>query len=144
MPPARRAATCCVPLAVLLAAVLGVASCGSSSPSGFQLISASYTKTVGIQSARVAITTVLNEKGSGSALSSTITSSGVIDFATRAFDLTVNAPQGGPEEVRSTGGVLYVEVPAAARAQVPGNKPWVSVNLAALAQAATGQTLASL
>lgn len=47
----------------------------------------------------------------------------------------MNPPSGGSITVLRTGGTEYVQVPAAERNQIPGRKPWVSVNLNKVSQA---------
>jgi hypothetical protein len=58
-----------------------------------------------------------------------------VDFAGGSFNASMNPPSGGSITVLRTGGTEYVQVPAAERNQIPGRKPWVSVNLNKVSQA---------
>lgn len=73
-----------------------------------------------------------------------VTGSGQTDFATRAYKLSINSPAGGSITALQTGGMEYVQVPAAERSQIPGHKPWVSINLNQVSQAKLGASMSQL
>jgi hypothetical protein len=81
---------------------------------------------------------------SGSSQSATITGSGQVDFATKAFTISVNAPSGGTIKILLVNGTEYLQVPAAARSQIPGHKAWVSVNLNKVSQAKLGASFSQV
>ncbi len=141
-----------------LLGALAVAGCGSSgtstsaapstlksAPTALHAVEAAYTTTIDTKTAKFALTENVDAKSSsGSKVSQTVTASGAGDFATNAFEVTVNASSGGSVEVLETGGVAYVQIPPASRASVPGNKPWVSVNLNQVDQATLGRSFSQL
>ncbi len=141
-----------------LLGALAVAGCGSSgthtsaptsspksAPTALHAVEAAYTTTIDTKTVKFALTENVDAKSSsGSKISQTVTASGAGDFATNAFQVTVNASSGGSVEVLETGGVAYVQVPPASRASVPGNKPWVSVNLNQVDQATLGRSFSQI
>jgi hypothetical protein len=68
---------------------------------------------------------------------------GVTDFATHALDFTMGIA-GQQLEMRELGGELYAKLPASLAGHVPGNKPWLAINLNSLTKSATGSTLSQL
>lgn len=80
----------------------------------------------------------------GSSQSATLTGSGQVDFTAKAFTVSVNAPSGGTIKILLVNGIEYLQVPAAARSQIPGHKPWVSVNLNKVTQARLGASFSQL
>jgi len=88
-----------------------------------------YTTTLKAKTADITFTeSIKSASTSGSNETVTVTGTGMVDLANKGFELHVNAPSGGSEVVLETGGVEYVQIPPASQSQVPGNKPWVSVN----------------
>ena len=128
-----------------------LAACGSSGPSATskmdptRTVLAAYRATVGAKTATVTLTEATSSSSSGgSSASSTVTGSGAIDFSNNAFELRLNAPSGGTQQEIEIGAIAYVEVPAADLSQVPGQKPWISVNLSQVDQAKVGKTFSQL
>jgi len=143
--------------AVLVAA--GTAGCGSgggshsggSRPaaggpaSAVRVVQAAYTASTSQKTATFRLEETISATSSaGSAENVTITGSGQADFAARAFRVSMNSPSGGAVTVLQAGGTEYVQVPAAQRNQVPGRKPWVSVNLNKVSQARLGASFSQL
>jgi hypothetical protein len=108
-------------------------------------VQAAYTATSNTRTATYRLeATVQAKSAAGSSQSATITGSGQVDFATRAFTVSLNAPSGGTITILQVNGTEYLQVPAAARNQIPGHKPWVSVNLNKISQAKLGRSFAQL
>ena len=106
---------------------------------------AAYRTTVGNKTAMLSFTEATSSASSGgSSVAATVRGSGVADFSNNAFELQVNAPSGGTQQDIETGGILYAQVPAAEQSQVPGDKPWISVNLNQVDQAKVGKSFAQL
>lgn len=132
--------------------VLAAAACGSSGGSGsgasgssLHAVQTAYQSTLDAKTAKVSFTESTQAHSStGSSQTTTVTGSGVVDFPGHSFQLHVNAPSGGSIDVIETGGVAYTQVPAVARSQVPGHKPWVSVNLNKVSQAKLGASFSQL
>jgi hypothetical protein len=80
----------------------------------------------------------------GSSQRTTITGRGQADFATKAFTLNINAPSGGVIKILLAHGTEYLQVPAAARSQIPGHKAWVSINLNKVSQAKLGASFSQV
>ncbi len=131
---------------------LGAAACGSStatqgSGSGRALhaVETAYTKTLNTKTADVSLTeSVQSESTSGSSEASTVTGTGQLDLTNHAYDLHVNSPSGGSVEVLETGGVEYLQVPPAQQSNVPGNKPWESIDLNQVDEAKLGKSFSQL
>lgn len=126
-------------------------ACGSGASSAgpgitrLAAVNTAYRTTIGAHTASFTLTeTAQSQSSSGSNASATVNGSGAVDFANRAFQLQINAPSGGSEQVLVTGGIGYVQVPPAAQSQVPGNKPWVSINLNEVDQAKAGRSYSQL
>jgi hypothetical protein len=127
---------------------LGAAACGSSGPAVVEplhVVQSAYITTLKAKTANVTFTeSIKSASASGSNETSTVTGSGLVDLSNQGFELHVNAPSGGSEVVLETGGVEYVQVPPASQSQVPGNKPWVSVDLNQVAEAKLGKSFSQL
>lgn len=68
-----------------------------------------------------------------------ITASGVLDFASRAADLTEQLPNNnGTAETRFVNGMLYEHLPSGALQRLSGGKPWISLDLAKMSQQGDG------
>jgi hypothetical protein len=129
-------------------ATAAAAACGShpaagratgSSAAAAQAVRAAYTVTTNTKTATFRLDATIQAKSAGgSSQSATITGRGQVDFATRAFTLSVNAPGSGTIKALLVHGTEYVQVPAAARSQIPGHKAWVSVDLNKVGQAKLG------
>jgi hypothetical protein len=138
-----------VAAATVVVVAFGAAACGSGgttlSVGPAHIVETAYTTTLNAKTAKVAFTESMKATStSGSSDSETITGSGLINLSNNGFQLTVNAPSGGTEEVLETSGVEYIQVPPAARSQVPGNKPWESINLNQLEEAKVGKSFSQL
>jgi hypothetical protein len=108
-------------------------------------VETAYTTTLNAKTAKVAFTeSIKSSSTSGSSESATVTGSGLMNLSNHGFELTVNAPSGGTEEVLETGSVEYIQVPPASRSQVPGNKAWESVNLNQVDEAKVGKSFSQL
>jgi hypothetical protein len=145
-------------IAALVAA--GTAACGSgggSSSGGShsasaaasanpeQAVQTAYTTSSSQKTAAFRLDeTVSAKSSSGSTRNTTITGSGQVDLGTGAFRLSVNPASGGTTTALQSAGMEYVQVPAAQRSQVPGRKPWVSVNLNQVSQAKLGTSFSQL
>jgi hypothetical protein len=115
----------------------------SSQP--LHIVESAYTTTLNAKTAKVAFTeSIKSASTSGSNESENVTGSGLVDLSNQGFELQVNAPSGGTEEVLQTGGVEYIQVPPAAQSQVPGNKPWESINLNQVDEAKLGKSYSQL
>jgi hypothetical protein len=80
----------------------------------------------------------------GSSQAETVTGSGQTDFASRSFKMVISPPTGGSVTVLQAGQTEYIQVPAAERNQIPGHKPWVSIDLNRVSQAKVGASLSQL
>ncbi len=151
-------------------ATLGVVGCASSSSPAAaggpaadrSIMLAAYTHTVGQKTAQISLTETVATNGAaassgaeagmgespavvgGSASSSaTITANGGVDFSGPAADLIMQV-QGKQLEIREIASTIYMHLPAALDQQLPGGKPWVSLDLNAVSQAKLGASLSSL
>lgn len=129
---------------VAMGAAVAVPGAGAATPtSAARAIRSAYGSMRHAQTSDVTFTESRSTAGShGSRASETVTGSGEADFATHSFELTLNSPSGGTEQLIDTGGVLYLKVPPAAASKVPGGRPWVSLDLAQIA-ATKGSTAES-
>jgi hypothetical protein len=136
--------------AALLCSALTLTACGSASTSsspphtqastqpatqvdGATIVAAAYTKTSAAKSARMALSYSVSagKTGSGNTLNEQGTGTGVIDFARKIADLTVNAPTGQSIEERLIGTNAYVKLPpqlASTSPQLKG-KSWLHEQL---------------
>src|SRR5258708_1258839 len=132
----------------------GAAACGShpgpgrataGSAGAVHAVQAAYIATTSAKTATFRFDEVIQAKSSGgSSQNATITGWGQIDFAARAFTASVNAPSGGTIRTVLVNGTEYLQVPAAARSQIPGHKAWVSVNLNKVSQAKLGASFSQV
>jgi hypothetical protein len=108
------------------------------SASAARTVQAAYTATTNTKTANYTLKgTVRSASTGGSAGTQTISGSGQVDFATRAFTGRLNAPSGAITMLQLNG-TEYFQVPAAVRNQIPGHEPWISVNLNKISQAKLG------
>jgi hypothetical protein len=82
--------------------------------------------------------------GGGAAQPAPVTGSGRADFPAQAFTGSVNLPAGGNVRIILVHGTEYIGVPPAVRGQIPGQKPWVSLNLNKVSQAKLGASYSQL
>lgn len=134
------------------AAVAGIAACSSSggptgrsggeaTTHGQATLAAAYTKTSQAGSAKVALFgTVTSQQAS-----IPVSARGVVDFDRKAADVTVKLPNGaGSMELRYLGTTMYLKIPSALAGQVPGDTPWVSIDVAKVTKQATGSSIEAL
>jgi hypothetical protein len=99
------------------------------------LLAASVDKTLAAKNADVA----LNFSGDSAGKEIGFSGTGVIDFVSQKFEMTLNLPAtagiSGTIEERLIGKVLYLKLPAAASA-VTGGKSWVKVDTSSLGSSA--------
>jgi hypothetical protein len=142
--------------AITALATAGAVACSSSSHEGkaqatggsasaTRTVQAAYTATTNAKTASYTLKGTVRPAGAGgSAPTETITGSGQVDFATRAFSGRLTVPSGGAVTILQVNGIEYLQVPAAARSQIPGHKPWISINLNKISQAKLGRSFAQL
>jgi hypothetical protein len=134
--------------AVLALGAAGCSSAGTTQGGGnspLHAVETAYTTTLNAKTADVTFSESVHATStSGSNESETVTGSGQLDLTSNAFNLHVNAPSGGSDEVLETGGVLYIQVPAAQESSVPGNKPWESIDLNQVDEAKLGKSFSQL
>ena len=140
-------------VAVSAGAVVALAGCGSSSSGGspaagtsgaapttsLQAVQSAYASTIGQKSAKLSLVEHLNLDGR----SLTVSGAGMESFADKKFALTTRVA-GQPIVIRELGQVLYEKLPSLASAQLPGGKPWISVDLNTLVKHMTGASLSEL
>ena len=128
---------------------LAVAGCGGATPKlsaptprngSINIVLAAYTHTLAAKSAQV----TLKETVTSGTKSVSVTGSGPVDFNGRAGEFTYDFPTVGAVTMRLISPVIYLELPAKARTEIPGHKPWVSLNLNALYKAKLGTSLSQL
>jgi hypothetical protein len=95
---------------------------------------ATYEKTTDAKTAKVLL--ALRATGAGTPVS--ISGDGVVDFGSRASDLTLTVPSLGTAAIRTVAGVSYIEVPEAFAA-FTGGKPWVKLDPSTLGMVGMGQ-----
>lgn len=96
------------------------------------------------QSARIGINMQV-AVGSGAAKKvTTITGSGITSLTSTRMVLDVTVPKLGVFDLRVAPPMLYLQLPAAARASIPGGKSWVAVNVNGLASSKLGASLPPL
>lgn len=123
----------------------GAAQATGRSASAGHAVLAAYRATANAKTATFRLDeTIQANSSSGSSQSATITGGGQVDFATKAFTASFNAPSGGTVKALLLNGTEYLQVPAAARSQIPGHKAWVSVNLNRVSQAKLGASFSQL
>ena len=93
----------------------------------------------------MALTESIDAKSTGGSHESVgINGSGQLDLSDQSFELHVNAPSGGSEEILEVGGVLYIQVPPGEQASAPGNKAWESIDLNQLDRGKLGGSFSQL
>lgn len=143
--------------AVIAAAGVAVAACGTASPSGsatnpttpsspaaktpIQAIDAAYTSTTSAGTAKLSMDMAM----SGQAMKGQkvdFSGSGVVDFAHKSGDLTMSI-LGMGMEIRYLDNVEYIHTPSGLPGKA-GDKPWMKVDLNELAKANLGASMDQL
>lgn len=143
-----------------VAAALVTAGCGSSSATGHRLSAAASLKRAAYVSAaasgyKLAMTMseTISGLSSGQKLTVNMTANGSFSPASRLGEVTISAQvptssSGGTQslemQVVLDRDTMYMRLPATLTSQIPGGKPWVSMNLAAMGKAAGISGLGSL
>jgi hypothetical protein len=73
-----------------------------------------------------------------------ITGQGSIDFTNNNGALTFSSPTAGSFSTRIINPEVYIQLPAADKAQLPAGKTWLSINLNTVTEAKLGASLAQL
>lgn len=133
-PSAARVGVGAVALTVGLTACGGGGSGEQDNQSGSAAaVRAAYKKTISAETVHVALTGRQQSTQSPSQQQgqrSTLSGQAALDFANDASSTKVNAPgPTGDTETRTIENTLYRKIPKQQRAQVPGKKPWIKINL---------------
>ena len=143
--------------AVIAAAGVAVAACGSASPTGsagnsanpttstaktpIQAIDAAYTSTTSAGTAKLSMDMAINGRAlQGKKID--FSGSGVVDFAHKSGDLNMSI-LGMDMEIRYLDNVEYMHAPAGLLSKA-GGKPWMKVDLNELAKANLGASMDQL
>ena len=140
--PRRRRRLLPVGAAVVALALAGggyAATSGGSAPTtaGVQmspaasitrLVHAAPAKAAAAKSSRMSMSIDTTATG----MSFTMTADGAFDYANGTAQMTMTMPMVGQMAMVMTGDTMYVRMPDKLAGQVPGGKPWVKVDLAAL------------
>ncbi|HEY2175666.1 MAG TPA: hypothetical protein VGH85_17810 [Mycobacteriales bacterium] len=142
-------------------AALAATACSSGSPSqaghpskdtvtggssAAHVVQAAYTKTTASKTAKVSITAGGAQGSSTAGQQVAVTGSGVVNFGSRAADITMKLPTGNQMEIRYLTGAEYLHTtPAAAMSKLTGSdRMWAKLDLNKLLQAKTGKTMQQL
>lgn len=105
-------------------------------PTAVETVRLAYKETAAERTARTAfeVTTTgpLADPAGGQAASTTVSGEGVVDLSGAASSLTVGMAGIGDLQMRQVGNAAYVKLPGEFATQVPGAKPWMRVDLAAI------------
>ncbi|MGD0881349.1 MAG: hypothetical protein ABSB09_07265 [Acidimicrobiales bacterium] len=146
----RRVAVGVLGAAVLLAGCGGAASStGSSSGtastaapgSPAAVVLDAYQRTVADRTADVSLTETVTGGTTGTV---TVNGSGQVDFTTGDAQFTLTVPPVGSITMRLLKPEVYLQLPAAADAGLPGGVSWVSLDLDTVTKSLTGQSLSQL
>lgn len=127
-----------------LVGLVGVAGCGGDGGSGrsgrtegggsaLEVLQVSSERTTEAGSSRIALDVEIPPGLAGSSGSLAIDGEGVVDFAERTSQLTLDVPQAGKLEVRQIDDVIYTKLPEAFVAQ-SGGKAWLKIDGATAAE----------
>jgi hypothetical protein len=112
--------------------------------SATKLIRAAYSQTVAAKTAKVTLTESITQSNS-LPLQVTISGQGSLDFSSSDMTLTFSSPQTpGNYSVLFVSPNLYIQLPAADKAQLPAGKTWLSLNLNTVTEAKLGASLSQL
>ncbi len=125
------------------AAGCGSATHTSASPIGrpSNPVLAAYSSTVNAKTAKVTLHETVT---SGTGQQSGINGSGVVDLRGKKAEFTFTAPQVGTIKELVISPELYLQLPASLRANIPGHKPWISLNVDKLVKTKLGASLSQL
>lgn len=136
-----------------VAVTLAMAGCGSSpnpsaksSGSGTpaNALLAAYQHTMAAKTAKFSLQETVNDSAGGSSSATTINGNGAISLSGDSANITFSLPSGGALQMRLITPNLYLQVPATDRSQVPGQKPWIQLNLDQVSKAKLGASLSQL
>ncbi len=108
-----------------------------------KLLRAAYSQTVDAKTAKVTLTESVTASNS-LPLQVTISGQGSVDFNSGNGTLTLSSPQAGSFSARFISPEVYIQLPAADKAQLPAGKTWISINENTVTEAKLGQSLAQL
>jgi hypothetical protein len=129
-----------------LAVVLSANSAGASlrHESAAKLLRAAYSQTIDAKTAKVTLSESITQSNA-LPLQVTISGAGSVDFDTSNCTLTFSSPQAaGNFSALFVSPNLYVQLPAADKAQLPTGKTWISLNLNTVSEAKLGASLSQL
>jgi hypothetical protein len=121
----------------------GSAGAALKHQSASKLLRAAYSETVDAKTAKVALTETVNQSNS-LPLQVTISGQGSLDFKSGNGTLSFSSPSGGSYSTRIISPEIYMQLPAALKAQLPAGKTWISINLNTVTEAKLGASLAQL
>jgi len=138
--------------AAFVLALTGCSSSGGDGSSGgnsaqaaeqspLQVVQAAYGKSTGAKTAKVALKIDATAPAGGGVTS---TGEGAVDFARKASQLTLKVASGQELETRQIDQIAYLKLPEQLTQQVPGRKPWLKLDLEALAKSQLGTSLSQL
>jgi hypothetical protein len=110
--------------------------------SATKLVRAAYTQTIDAKTAKVALTETIDQNTLP--LQTTIVGQGSVEFGTGNGALTFSSSRTGSFSDRFISPNLFIELPAADKAQLPAGKTWISLNLNTVVEAKLGASLAQL
>lgn len=151
---------------LLVVAAVMAAACGSSGgdgsfaeqeeptePTPIEAVQVAYRTTTEAKTAKVAFETTISglpvgpngAKAPGQTADGSLRmiGEGVVDFENQAGSTTMQGPL-GEVEVRTIGGTAYQRMPEAFRAQMPGQKPWIRMDLDEMMREQYGASLSEL
>lgn len=110
------------------------------------VVQAAYTKTTAAKTAKVSISAGGTQGSAAAGEQVALTGSGVVNFGSRAADISMKLPTGTQMEVRYLTGAEYLRTtPAAAMSKLTGSsRTWAKLDLNKLMQAKTGKTMQQL
>jgi hypothetical protein len=129
-----------------LAVVLSANPVGASlkHQSAAKLLRAAYSQTIDAKTAKVTLTESIAQSNA-LPLQVTISGQGSLDFNSGDTTLTFTSPQtAGNFSALFVSPNLYIQLPAADKAQLPTGKTWISMNLNTISEAKLGTSLSQL
>jgi hypothetical protein len=140
----RGCVVACIGIAIAGAACGSTAGARAGTNGDKNAVLTAYEHTLTTKSARVTISETIGSASSGSSQQISVTGSGETDLTAPDGTFTFSVPTGGTIRMRILANELYIELPAALRSQIPGNKPWLSLDVNKLVQAKLGASLSQL